>query len=82
MLELHTPFAVALASCEVAPRLQEAVPVIALTTGSALTVTKDVAVAVQPLLAVPVTVYVVVVIGEAVTEAVFVALNPVLGDQL
>lgn len=45
------------------------------------TVTTDVAVPVQPPLS-PVTVYVVVVVGEAVTVAPVVPLNPVAGDQL
>lgn len=51
------------------------------TLGEAFTVIVDVAVFVQPL-AVPVTVYVVVVVGEAVTVAPVVVFNPVPGDHV
>jgi hypothetical protein len=50
--------------------------------GNGKTVTTAVAVFKQPLAAVPVTVYVVVVVGFAVTLAPDVALSPVLGDQV
>ena len=53
-----------------------------LTVGNGKTVTVAVAVFKQPLAAVPVIVYVVVVVGLAVTLAPVVALSPVLGDQL
>ena len=52
------------------------------TVGNGKTVTTAVAVFKQPLAAVPVIVYVVVVVGLAVTLAPVVALSPVLGDQL
>jgi hypothetical protein len=47
--------------------------------GNGLTVTTTWSVFTQPLASVPVTVYVVVAVGEAVTLAVFVALKPVDG---
>ena len=50
-------------------------------TGGGIIVTVTCAVAVHPFL-IPVTVYVVVVVGVAVTEAPVVLLNPVGGDQL
>ena len=50
--------------------------------GNVKTVTTAVAVFKHPLTEVPVIVYVVVVVGFAVTLAPVVALNPVLGDQL
>ncbi len=50
--------------------------------GNGRTVTVVVVVFKQPLAAVPVIVYVVVVVGFAVTLTPVVALNPVLGDQL
>ena len=53
-----------------------------LTNGNGKTVTTAVVVFKQPLAAVPVIVYVVVVVGLAVTLAPVVALNPVLGDQV
>jgi hypothetical protein len=53
-----------------------------LTVGMVFTVTGTEAVAVHPLAAVPVTVYVVVVAGVAVTTAVLVAESPVDGAQL
>ena len=53
--------------------------IVAAGVGLTVTVTSSVRVHVP---VVPVTVYVVVDDGFAVTEAVFVALNPVLGDQL
>jgi hypothetical protein len=46
------------------------------------TVTVTVAVAVQPAALVPVTVYVVVTVGDAFTVGPEVALRPVAGDQL
>ena len=52
------------------------------TTGSGLMLTVTCAVAVQPAADVPVTVYVVVEVGEAVTDAPVVLLNPVAGLQL
>jgi len=52
------------------------------TVGNGKTVTTAVAVFKQPLAAVPVIVYVVVVVGFAVTLAPVVALKPVLGDQV
>ncbi len=50
--------------------------------GNGKTVTVAVAVFKQPLEDVPVIVYVVVVVGFAVTLAPVVALKPVLGDQV
>ena len=50
--------------------------------GNGLTVTVTVVVPTQPAAEVPVTVYVVVVVGFAVTLAPVVALNPVAGDQV
>ena len=50
-------------------------------TGDGVTVTVTCAVEVHPFL-VPVTVYVVVVVGEAVTEVPVVLLNPVAGDHV
>ena len=55
---------------------------VAVTVGAGLTVTLTDAVLVQPEAFVPVTVYVVVVVGFAVTEAPVVALNPVDRLQL
>ena len=52
------------------------------TVGKRLTVTTDVACAVQPFDEVPVTVYVVVAVGLAVTEAPVLADNAVFGIQL
>ena len=52
-----------------------------LTVGSALTVTVSDAVFVQPFAAVPVTVYVVVTVGVAVTGVPVVALKPVAGPH-
>ena len=52
-----------------------------MTTGNGFTVTVTVAVFVQPFTAVPVTVYVVVTVGDAVGFAQLVQLNPVVGDQ-
>jgi hypothetical protein len=49
--------------------------------GRGLTVTVDIAVAVQPLAAVTVTVYGVVAVGLAVTEAAFVGVKLVVGDH-
>jgi hypothetical protein len=53
----------------------------AFATGVEFTVTVTVAVFVQPFALVPVTVYVVVAVGDAVTVAPVVALNPVAGAQ-
>jgi hypothetical protein len=50
-------------------------------TGTGLTVTVTVVVAVHPAAEVPVTVYVVVAGGLAVTEAPVVVLSPVAGDH-
>jgi hypothetical protein len=50
--------------------------------GFEMTATVTVAVCIQPLAVVPVTVYVVVVAGEASTVAPVVASSPVAGDQL
>jgi hypothetical protein len=52
------------------------------TTGKGLTVTVTVAVLVQPAALVPVTVYVVVAVGDAVTVVPVVELKPVEGVQL
>jgi hypothetical protein len=52
------------------------------TVGKVKTVTVAVAVFKHPFAAVPVIVYVVVVVGFAVTLAPIVALSPVLGDQV
>jgi hypothetical protein len=52
------------------------------TVGNGKTVTTAVAVFKHPFAAVPVIVYVVVVVGFAVTLAPVVALSPVLGDQV
>ena len=51
-------------------------------TGSGFTFTVTCVDAVQPLLSVPVTVYVEVEVGFAVTVAPVVALSPVAGDQM
>ena len=53
-----------------------------LTTGSGLTITGTIVVPVQPLTSVPLTVYVVVVVGFALTLEPLVALKPVDGDQV
>ena len=53
----------------------------ALTVGGTFTITVTVADALHPAALVPITVYVVVVVGLAVTVAPVVALNPVAGDQ-
>ena len=53
---------------------------VTVTTGGGLTVTVTCAVAVHPL-DVPVTVYVVVLVGFAVTEEPVVLLNPIAGLQ-
>ncbi len=50
--------------------------------GSGFTLTCLVAWSVQPLASVPVTVYVTVVVGDAVTLVPVVALNPVAGAQV
>jgi hypothetical protein len=50
--------------------------------GSGLTRTLDVAVSLQPIPIDPITVYVVVLVGFAVTEAPVVALKPVAGDHV
>ena len=71
------PFAVRVTDCPA----QIAGGVLTVTTGIRLTVTVTCAVAVQPS-ASPVTVYVVVEVGLAVTEEPVVALNPVAGLQL
>lgn len=55
---------------------------VTLTVGVGLTVTVLVAVFVQPFAPVPVIVYVVVTVGDAVTEAPVVALRPVAGDHV
>jgi hypothetical protein len=54
---------------------------VTVTTGNGCTVTVTVAVFVQPLEEVPVTVYVVVTVGEAVGLTQLVQLNPVEGDH-
>lgn len=51
-------------------------------TGELLTVTVTVAVEVQPAASAPVTVYTVVIVGEAVTIAPVVVFNPLAGDQV
>ena len=63
------------------PPVHMATPEPALTTGVVFTVTVTLALLLQPLV-VPVTVYVVVVDGFAVTLAPVVAESPVEGDQL
>lgn len=50
--------------------------------GTGFTLTCLVAWSVQPLASVPVTVYVTVVVGDAVTLVPVVALNPVAGAQV
>jgi hypothetical protein len=57
-------------------------PLFTLIVGSGFTVTVDVVEAVHPFAAVPVTVYTVVMVFVAVTEAPVVALSPVTGDQV
>lgn len=57
-------------------------PELGVTVGIALTVTVTVAVLTQPFDPVPVTVYVVVAAGVAVTLVPVVALNAVAGDQI
>ena len=56
-------------------------PIDVLIVGSGFTVMVRVAVFTQPLALVPLTVYVVVTVGEAVTFAPVVTLRPVDGDQ-
>jgi hypothetical protein len=68
------PAAVSVTDCPA----QTGVGVVTVTTGKGLTVTVTCPVAEQPL-DVPVTVYVVVVVGFAVTDEPVVALNPVAG---
>ena len=77
--EVHTPPEVVLVNVVVEPTQVLAVPPIEARTGNALTVTVTWSVFTQPFESVPVTVYVVVVVGFAVTLPVFVALNPVEG---
>jgi hypothetical protein len=77
--EVHTPPEVVLVNVVVEPTHALVVPPIEARTGKAFTVTVAWSVFTHPFESVPVTVYVVVVDGLAVTLAVFVALNPVDG---
>jgi hypothetical protein len=61
--------------------LQIETPEPALIAGNGLTVTVTVALFVHPLLVMPVTVYVLVVVGLAITVAPVVAERPVAGDH-
>jgi hypothetical protein len=70
------PFAVSVADCPLQIVAGETV-----ITGSAFTVTVTCVVAVQLLMSVPVTVYVIVEVGFAVTLEPVVALSAVAGDQ-
>ena len=64
------------------PGHTEAGDAAAVTTGIGFTVIVTVAVLTHPAAEVPVTVYVVVAVGVAVTEAPVVALSAVLGDHV
>jgi hypothetical protein len=64
------------------PLQMEGAEGVLVTVGRGFTVTVTVVVLVQPAALTPVTVYVVVAVGEAVTAAPVVALNPVAGDQV
>ena len=77
--EVHTPPEVVLVNVVVEPTHASVVPPIEARTGKAFTVTVAWSVLTQPFESVPVTVYVVVVVGFAVTLAVLVALNPADG---
>jgi hypothetical protein len=70
-------------SCEFPPEhTVGGVAVTEISDGTSFTVSADVAVPVQPLAAVPVTVYVVFDVGLAITVLPVVVFNPVAGDQL
>ncbi len=78
----HVPPAVVQDSVVVCPLQIVEVPVIGATDGVVITVIVSFAVLLQPLVSIPVTVYVVVTVGDAVTDPPVVADNPVAGVQL
>ena len=81
-LPLHTPPVGVPVNCMAVLLLQRVLSLPASTLAKAVTVIVTVADAVQPLMMVPVTVYVVVLAGDAITTFPMVVFNPVAGDHV